>query len=135
MSPISRRGVTVALAVPAVLAGSALVPLSAAADPGESVAVIIELDSPGAVQRVGADRIAESRSANGDVGTQHAVSATYSAIADDIATEQDATVDRLRADGIPVDETGSVAGLINAVMAEVPERSLTSSPRRTVSRM
>lgn len=124
MSPISRRGVTVALAVPAVLAGSALVPLSAAADPGESVAVIIELDSPGAVQRVGADRIAESRSADGDVGTQNDLSATYRAIADDIATEQEATVDRLRADGIPVDETGSVAGLINAVMAEVPERSL-----------
>lgn len=124
MSPISCRGVTVALAVPAVLAGSVLVPMSAAAEPGESVAVIIEFDSPGAVERVGADRIAESRSATGDVGIQDALSATYSEAASDIATEQDAAVDRLRADGIPVAESRSVTGLINAVIAEVPERSL-----------
>lgn len=124
MSPTPRRGIAVALAVPAVLAGSVLVPLSASAETGEPIAVIIEFDSPGAVERIGADRIAESRSATGDIGAQDALSATYSAAASDIATEQEATVDRLRADGIPVDESRSVTGLINAVVAEVPERSL-----------
>jgi subtilisin family serine protease len=106
-----------------LLTGLPAAPPAAAA--GETVSVIIELDSPSAEARVGTAEVAEFRAADPtERRAQDAFLATYDAAVAEVAATQDAFAEVASAAGIGLGDPEPVTGLLNAVVTEVAEEDL-----------
>lgn len=101
----------------------------AAPDPvpdSDPVRVIIELDSPTAADVVGEEEVAAARTATGPgaARARSAFAADYRAAVDTVEEAQGGVTSWIVRQGVPLDDTESVTGLLSAVVATVDADNL-----------